>query len=321
MAKLVNKEIQLSCIRISKHHWDRAITDEDVEDLAENISLIGQLHQIVVRPIGKAGRMYELISGERRYRALRANGAKTARCCVIKCDDWTATVLSLSENLKTKTPSSKEWQQGLKKLKDLLAEKYAKEQQKEERRKVDLEKANAKKAKSKKSPTQQFLGATTKKSRGRPKDPQRQATKEAAKIAGVSESAARRAIKREEDLIPTAIRALQQGRISADQADRLAAMDVAVQREQLPIMIQETQKATRERLTRQRAASQGDTAVAGRMLAQICSTTTTMRERVDELMAFMDGKELDYDELASSIEPLREGNNSLVDLIRFLEED
>jgi ParB/RepB/Spo0J family partition protein len=321
MAKLANKEIQLSCIRISKQHWDRKITEEDVEDLAENIADWGQIHQILVRPVGKTGRMYELISGERRYRALRANGAKTARCAIIKCNDRTARVLSLSENLKISHPSTSEWQKGIKELKDILAEDIERAEKKAARRQADLAKAASKKAKSKKSPTQQFLGATTKKSVGRPKDPQRQATKEAAKIAGVSESAARRAIKREEDLIPTAIRALQQGRISADQADRLAAMDVAVQREQLPIMIQETQKDTRERLTRQRAASQGDTAVAGRMLAQICSATASVRERVDELMAFMDGKELDYDELLSSIGPLREGNNALVDLIRFLEED
>jgi ParB/RepB/Spo0J family partition protein len=317
MSKLLNKEIKLSCIRISKQHWDRAITEEDVEDLAENISLIGQLHQIVVRPIGKAGRMYELISGERRLRALKANGAKTARCVVLKCDDWTATVLSLSENLKTKAPSSKEWQQGLKRLKDLLAEKYAKEAEKEERRQADLEKAQSKR----KTATEQFLGATTKKSRGRPKDPQRQATKEAAKIAGVSESAARRAIKREEDLVPTAIRALQQGRISSDQADRLSAMPVAEQREQLPIMIKESQKDTRERLTRQRAASRGDTAVAERMLVQICEGTAALRERIDELMAFMDGKELDYDELVKHVDALREGDNALADMIRFLEED
>jgi ParB-like chromosome segregation protein Spo0J len=213
---------------MSKFNWKREITDEDIEELAENIEEVGNLHPIIVRSVGKSGQMYEVRAGRRRLAAQKSLGSKKVDVRVVKCDDLRAEIISYSENLKVKRPDSKEWAVGVKRLVDLFEELYGA-------------------VKPKKNTT-----------RGRPREPKAQAIKDAAKTLGASELSVRNAVKRQEDLTPSAARALETGSITQEQADILARLSSAQQHAQLMRMVRETREQTRNRRKKEQIHKQPD---------------------------------------------------------------
>lgn len=74
--------VDISFGLISVHKHNRKITDETVADLAKSIRELGQLEPATVRPLGKG--KYELISGERRFRACKIAGKSTLACIIIE---------------------------------------------------------------------------------------------------------------------------------------------------------------------------------------------------------------------------------------------
>ena len=65
--------------------------------LAESVRAQGLIQPVVVRPLGE-GR-YELIAGERRWRAARAAGLATVPALVRETDDRESLILALVENV------------------------------------------------------------------------------------------------------------------------------------------------------------------------------------------------------------------------------
>jgi ParB/RepB/Spo0J family partition protein len=303
-----NKSILMSAIRKSKFHWDREITDVDVEDLADSIERTGQIAPVIVRPIGTAKKYFELLAGERRYLAQKKLGSERIPCRIFTGDDIAAEILSLVENLKIKKPHSKEWSAAAKRLQELYML--------EEERKIKKEKPKNSKKKG------QLLGTVPNNSTaGRKPSAKRRATKKVAKTMGVSESTASRAIKREENLIHSASKALDRGNITVHQADRLAGMSVSKQRVQLPIMIKETREQTRRRIEKERAEESGEmTAYAERVIGVICDDAANIREKVNSIMEYMPDKNLDYDTIMKGVDldMLGEAGQGLLDLVDFL---
>jgi ParB family transcriptional regulator, chromosome partitioning protein len=74
--------------------------DEDAAGLTESVRAQGLLQPIVVRPRQSGG--YELIAGERRWRAARAAGLATIPALVRDADDRETLVLGLVENVARK---------------------------------------------------------------------------------------------------------------------------------------------------------------------------------------------------------------------------
>ena len=74
--------------------------DEDAAGLAESVRAQGLLQPVVVRPVDR-GR-YELIAGERRWRAARAAGLPTVPALVREADDRETLLLGLVENVARK---------------------------------------------------------------------------------------------------------------------------------------------------------------------------------------------------------------------------
>ena len=68
-----------------------------LEELAQTMSQVGQAQAITVR---KSGTGYEIISGERRYRAAKLAGLKTLDCLVKDCTSREARLLALVENIQ-----------------------------------------------------------------------------------------------------------------------------------------------------------------------------------------------------------------------------
>lgn len=99
-------EIAMHDIEVSD---DRARTDHgDLEQLAASIKAVGQLQPIVVRPTERG---YELVAGERRFRAQELLGAMMIRAEVRDLDDDQALVAEAVENGQRKsfTPSEYGW--------------------------------------------------------------------------------------------------------------------------------------------------------------------------------------------------------------------
>lgn len=85
-----------------------------IEELAESIRAHGLLQPIVVRPIEE--NMYEIIAGERRFRALQMNQMTDAEVLVRHLDDEETAVVALIENIQRENLSAVEEAEAYKKL-------------------------------------------------------------------------------------------------------------------------------------------------------------------------------------------------------------
>jgi ParB family transcriptional regulator, chromosome partitioning protein len=78
----------------------RAFNDADLADLAESIRTHGVVQPVIVRPApGKPG-SYEIIAGERRWRAAQRAGLEQLPVLVRAVDDKTALELAIVENVQ-----------------------------------------------------------------------------------------------------------------------------------------------------------------------------------------------------------------------------
>ncbi|HLG52980.1 MAG TPA: ParB/RepB/Spo0J family partition protein [Steroidobacteraceae bacterium] len=78
--------------------------EESLAELAESIRAQGVVQPIVVRPVGAPapgeGQRYEIIAGERRWRAAQMVGLAELPAIVRRVDDETAVAMSLIENIQ-----------------------------------------------------------------------------------------------------------------------------------------------------------------------------------------------------------------------------
>ncbi|MBQ7094783.1 MAG: ParB/RepB/Spo0J family partition protein, partial [Clostridia bacterium] len=92
-----------------RHFFD----EEALTELSENIKENGVITPITLRRLDKG---YEIIAGERRWRAARKAGLKTIPAIVLDIDEKKAYQLSMVENLQREDLSPIEEAQGFKKL-------------------------------------------------------------------------------------------------------------------------------------------------------------------------------------------------------------
>lgn len=88
---------------IRPNPWNRKVNDEQLADLADNVRQVGVLQPALVRPIegAKPGEpLFELIAGERRWRAARQAELRTLPVLVRRMDDQQVIELNLVENLQ-----------------------------------------------------------------------------------------------------------------------------------------------------------------------------------------------------------------------------
>lgn len=96
-------EIPVSQIRPNPHQPRVHFDEESLDELAASITQIGVLQPILVRPVdepaGDGGVVYELIAGERRWRASGRAGLATIPAVLRTTDDLAAVEQALVENL------------------------------------------------------------------------------------------------------------------------------------------------------------------------------------------------------------------------------
>lgn len=90
-------EIDINKIEPNKNQPRKNFDEEKIGELAQSISEIGIVQPIVVK---KSGDFFEIVAGERRWRAARISGLKTVPVIVKEFDDLTALEASLIENIQ-----------------------------------------------------------------------------------------------------------------------------------------------------------------------------------------------------------------------------
>ena len=92
------RQIPLDQMQRGKYQPRRDMKEEALKELAESIKKQGVVQPIVVRPVGE--RRYEIIAGERRWRAAQMAGLETVPAVVRDVPDRTAIAMALIENIQ-----------------------------------------------------------------------------------------------------------------------------------------------------------------------------------------------------------------------------
>ena len=90
-------EIDIDLIEVNPFQPRREFDEESLEELAESIRQLGLIQPITVR---KAGDKYQLISGERRFRACKRAGLLKIPAYVRDADNEGMLILSIVENIQ-----------------------------------------------------------------------------------------------------------------------------------------------------------------------------------------------------------------------------
>ncbi len=94
----VGHEIPLHHIRPNRYQPREDFPEEILAQLADSLRQNGMLQPVVVRRMGDGG--YELVAGERRFRAAKLAGWPRVPAIVRNCTDEEAMLLALEENLQ-----------------------------------------------------------------------------------------------------------------------------------------------------------------------------------------------------------------------------
>ena len=106
--------LRLSEIEPNKNQPRRFFDEESLIELSESIKVHGLLQPIVVRPL--AGGTYQIVAGERRWRASRMAGLTSVPVVIKELGDKEAAELALIENLQRKDLNAVEEAKGYARL-------------------------------------------------------------------------------------------------------------------------------------------------------------------------------------------------------------
>ncbi len=126
-AAATSKLIPVGAITANPFQPRREFSEEELADLVSSIRHSGLLQPIVVRPApaGSSHAQWELVAGERRWRAVTRLGWREVPAIIREVDDRTLLVLALVENLQRSQLSAFEEAEGYKRL----AEEFSLSQQ------------------------------------------------------------------------------------------------------------------------------------------------------------------------------------------------
>ena len=89
--------VKLSLISPNPHQPRRSFSDESLRELAASLKSTGLIQPIIVRDMGDG---YQLIAGERRWRAAKLAGFETVQVIVRDVDGYTQAQMALVENIQ-----------------------------------------------------------------------------------------------------------------------------------------------------------------------------------------------------------------------------
>ena len=108
-------ELPIASVSPNPHQPRTAMDETHISELADSIKKVGVLQPIVVRPIGNE---YQIVAGERRWRAAREAGLAKVPVRVMMCSETEALALALIENLQREDLNPVEEARGYRRLID-----------------------------------------------------------------------------------------------------------------------------------------------------------------------------------------------------------
>lgn len=94
------RRLRTADVKPNPHNPRRNFLDEDLQDLSNSIREKGIIQPIVVRPTPGRASEFEIIAGERRWRAAQAAGLEEVPVIVVEVDDKGALELAIIENVQ-----------------------------------------------------------------------------------------------------------------------------------------------------------------------------------------------------------------------------
>jgi ParB family chromosome partitioning protein len=110
--------LRLAQLQPGRYQPRTRMDEGSLYELAESIKGQGVMQPILVRPLDGDGQRYEIIAGERRFRAARLAGLDEVPVLVKAVPDEAALVMALIENIQREDLNPLEEAQGLKRLVD-----------------------------------------------------------------------------------------------------------------------------------------------------------------------------------------------------------
>lgn len=111
--------LPLTALKPGKYQPRTRMDEEALNELAESIRTQGVMQPILVRPLkGRGARKYEIVAGERRFRAAALAELKEVPVLVREVDDDNAAVMALVENIQREDLNPLEEAHGVKRLLD-----------------------------------------------------------------------------------------------------------------------------------------------------------------------------------------------------------
>jgi ParB family chromosome partitioning protein len=111
------KHLPVEFLQPGKYQPRKDMTEEGLQELADSISVQGVIQPIVVRPLAKADQ-YEIIAGERRWRAAQKAGLAEVPAIIKNVEDDAAIAMSLIENIQREDLNAIDEAFALKRLKE-----------------------------------------------------------------------------------------------------------------------------------------------------------------------------------------------------------
>jgi ParB family chromosome partitioning protein len=106
-------ELPISSITPNPNQPRTVISQDAIEELADSIGKVGMLQPIMVRPYADG---YQIIAGERRWRAAKAAGLERVPVRIMPSDDVQSLELALIENLQRQDLNAMEEAHGYRRL-------------------------------------------------------------------------------------------------------------------------------------------------------------------------------------------------------------
>ena len=110
------RRLPVDLIRRGKHQPRRTVDESALEELAHSVRTRGIVQPIVVRPAGPGS--FEIVAGERRWRAARMAGLDEVPAVVRECTDREAAAVALIENIQREDLNPIEEAEGYRTLAD-----------------------------------------------------------------------------------------------------------------------------------------------------------------------------------------------------------
>ena len=110
------RSVPVERIRRGRHQPRRIVDESALEELAHSVRSRGVVQPIVVRPTGSGG--FEIVAGERRWRAAQMAGLHEVPVVVRECSDSEAAAVALIENIQREDLNPIEEAEGYRTLAD-----------------------------------------------------------------------------------------------------------------------------------------------------------------------------------------------------------